>query len=242
MRTPFAVETVRLEWGKLVAFQPVPNTAQVALTFRGVVAGPLDGSLAQFSFYVQDPINGWPLAGLIALVTYTDTWVATQAIPLLSVDWAYRGCVARDLSSSTGAQSSSSGITQGTRAGDSLPPMTCALTQYTGDAGGFPRRGRIFTPFGAESDSDGAAWTNAFVTAVDNAMTAYRTGLPAVDPDWRQVLVSRSSGSHVWGTDPDDPPLPTLPDKRATAVTNTIGNITVAQVQGVQRRRRPAPF
>lgn len=227
----------------------VPNTASVVGKFIGVTGLDLEGLTWYLTFYVRDTSMPWTVAQLTRLADYFNDWFAlgknggAPAKDAITSAWLLKTTTARDLGAVGGNVFHYPAVdTQAARAGTPYAPSAPALVQYRGDVGGEPTHGWIFWSGAVETDITADAVDSAYRTLVDARMEDFRADLN--DPinggtvSWAQVIVSRHSGTHVWGSDPDDPPLPKLPNKRATAETNTLSSIAVRSAIGAQRNRR----
>lgn len=233
-----------------MAFQPVPSTAKLTWFLEGNVGGPLEGCEAQFAFYVRDTFTNppWPINQLNLLRDYGVAWwdsgknAGPAAKSFVSIEWERVKVEARDLTTQAGAVVINAVNSPGTRAGDPISPSCPLLIRYSMNPGGFPRIGRLFFPCGVEGDIIGEDFNGTFAGSVVNCFSDFNSdlndGLAGGFATWAQVRVSRHSGTHVWGSDPDDPPLPKLPNKRASAETNTLALIGRRDVVASQRDRR----
>lgn len=228
----------------------VPDTASVKLELQGVGGTNLDGCTGSVTWYVRDEVSAppWTGAQLALLAQYLRDWWATgknagaALRTAVSTDWETIRVVARDLSVALGGSASDTFTQAGLRAGSPAPPSVTALVQFRYDPGAQPQTGHGHYPAGVETDFVGEVWNGAFRAELGQIVLDFVAdigdSLSGGFATWAVVGVSRNSGTHVWGSDPADPPLPRLPTPRAAAITNTFDTATVREVQGSQRERR----
>ena len=168
-----------------MAFQPVPNAAQVT------IAGKQDAQLTINDLYFEasGAITG---LGLTKLATNVANWVTTSLAPLLSHDWAASAVRAIDLSSATGLAGEASLSTVGGVATEAAPNNVAACVSLRTAQRGRSGRGRNFVP----------GIPNAVVTLntldptfIDDLVNAYLTlvGAGSFTPGWELVVVSRQT-------------------------------------------------
>lgn len=227
-----------------MAFQVVPDVAEVVMKFRGVSGGIVTGSQAECTFFVRDTVIGWGSGSLVDLGNFFKDWWNTgkqggaAAKTTVADDWVLEEIDARDLGSETGASVTVAVANTGTRSGQAVPPSVPILVRYAMDPGTFPKKGRVFWPGGVEGDLDGTFFAGAFTVEVKGIFDDLNAGLSDTGDGglatWAQVRISRSSGTEV----PENPKKVAI--RRDEGLSNTIANITVREEVGSQRDRRPS--
>lgn len=226
-------------------FQVVPDTAQLRFDLEGNPTSLFADVPWSFSLYVRNTIGAWTQLAINQLAGFgVDWWEdgkdgGPSLQSLTNVGWTVERITATDLGVENGltdTQVPASPI--GTRAGEPYAPGAPALVQLDGAPAGVPKRGRVFWSGLVEADVIGGAVTiaarNSLALAFENAREALSSDVMGGNSAWAQVLVSRNLG-----TVPDPTP-PRVAVRRATAVTNTLGQpALVRPILGSQRKRRP---
>jgi hypothetical protein len=166
--------------------------------------------------------------------------LATDTGALLNGLWKMTEIIITDLSSSLGAQGSSSVVNNGSRAGTFTDAAACVLEHETVARryrGGHPR---AYWPFGVAEDlQDGQTWKAAFVAACQAALTTWatdiQTDIAAVLGDGRGVNVSYYHGSTPF-TGPTGR-VRNISTPRVTPLVDLLTGSTVKTGVANQRRR-----
>lgn len=118
----------------------------------------------------------------------------TNFTPLMNTSWSLNSIVLADLTNQAAAQSTVTVAYAGTRAGTAMPNATAAVVSWQINVryrGGHPRS---YFPFGVIADvTSSRLWAGAFVTALNNAATSFRTSLNAITASgtsYKMVIVS----------------------------------------------------
>jgi hypothetical protein len=204
-----------------MAFQPVPNTAEVRLKYAASTV-----LAAENVFYVRDTIVGWTVAKLNSLATTVSTWWNANVKPLQHSGIVLTEITCRDLGAEFGNQGGAAVGTAGTRADTSgrAPYNTAAIIQWYGDFGSAPPRGWSFHIGLVDGDQSETGIVTATATALDSAYTALAPAINSAVGTEAQVLVSRYLNGAL----------------RAAGVTNTLRDVRVraANLGTIRRRLR----
>lgn len=233
-----------------MAFQVVPDTAEVRLRFSGRGGNDAEGSTAQVSFFVRDEAVGWGASQLERLSDYAAAWLTTgkngglPAVSSYTGVWTCDRIVARDLGSAAGGQSVLILDAIGTGSGDSVSTMECVLVQIACDGGGFPRSGRVFWPGKTIADLVTNHWTPTHLASVRQLFVDFDADLG--DPTaggavgWAQVRVSRSDVVDDSVKEARAALRAAIrASKRNEGLTNTVAGFTARPLVAVQKDRRP---
>lgn len=236
-----------------MAFQPVPDVAEVVMRFEGTPASEIPGAEAQMTFYVRDEITSWTATTLGQLADYFVDWFDNgkgldPALDTVIDDgWVLSTVTARDLSQEGGVSVTRFPALTVQRAGAIVPPNLAMLVRYQLDAGGNPTRGSVFVPVGTEPDLEGQNWSAALVTEVQNVFDGMdenlSNALDGGDADWAQVRVSRTAGTEAQLAQiralREDLRQAIAATRRATAQSNTLAApVAPRRLIASQRDRR----
>lgn len=132
-------------------------------------------------FHLQYSGTAPQVADLNALCSSVLGSYATNFMPLVNSGVALANALASDLTNANAAQGTATNTTAGTRAGTALSnAQACCITWKVNSRwrGGHPR---TYIPATVASDIvNGRTFQDAYVTAVNNAATAFRTALNAI--------------------------------------------------------------
>lgn len=220
--------------------QLVPDTAELRFLWEGSSGSDLEGCEAEMTLYVRDTLVAWIQSKVDALAAFGRDWwdSGKNAGPAfkasVSSGWLLTEVKARDLGSATGLESTLVVNTNGTLPGSPVAPNCAMLVKFRCDPGTFPKIGWVFAPVGTENELSGNVWTNAFLASVTQRFIDFNTDIN--DPlaggfaGQAQVRVSRSLGTAAVVKSRAVP--------RATALTNTLAEITTRAEVASQRDRR----
>lgn len=152
---------------------PLPNAPNIILVR---LKGAIQGTTWNNVFHLQYAGTGPSVADLQAVGAAINTSFVNQWIPLMSTSATYGGVDLADLTSPTTSQASVTANATGTRTGTGLPASACVVTSWSANVryrGGHPR---TYWCVGITTDlSNPRTVAPTFVTAVNNASTAFRT-------------------------------------------------------------------
>jgi len=197
-----------------MAFQAIPNVAQVTLQFdRGADWRPVN----VHHFRKALP---WTGPALESLGDDIEAWWTASLKPRTSPSLTLESILVRDIGAEFGLEDFRTVNEAGTDASSAILPVISALVQWTCDAGAPPRRGRTYFPSLVEEDISGSsilATPLGEIEAVYEALRAVDGGVTAA------LVIPTRSGAFA-------PP--------ADGSSNTIASVSVRpQVAIIQRRR-----
>lgn len=237
-----------------MAFQAVPDTAELSFFMKGLSGGEVAECEAEFSVYVRDEVTAWNATQLQRLADYGQDWFDNGKGAGVGLDtviddgWGGLIVTARVLSTSGGLVVQNITTLTGQRAGSVVPPSLAVLVRYQLDAGGSPSRGWLFVNAGTEPDLEGANWASALTTAVKACFDTFDASLSDAGDGgfatWAQVRVSRAAGTptQLAAVKAAREQLRNAikATKRGTATTNTLGAaVSVPRKIAAMRDRRP---
>lgn len=123
-----------------MAFQPVPNVAQVR------VMGRIDGQLTINNTYWEISGGGITPVNLATLVAAMDGWAGGNLAVPLSDDWTYERTEGIDLTVANGAIANSSNPQAGSSSSESAPNNVAACMSFRTGFSGRSFRGRNYIP------------------------------------------------------------------------------------------------
>ena len=168
-----------------MAFQPVPNVAQVT------ISGKQDSQLTINDLYFEasGAITG---ASLTNLATNVGNWLSTSLAPLLSQDWSSTVVRAVDLSSATGLTGESPINVTGGVGTEAAPNNVAACVSLRTAQRGRSGRGRNYVPGIPNAEITLNTLSNTFI---GNLIDAYfiLVGAGSFTPGWELVIVSRQT-------------------------------------------------
>lgn len=189
-----------------MAFQRVPDTAELRFSFDGDAASTLAGCHHEFAFHVRDTVNGWnELALVTKLADYGRDWwdsgknAGAGFRSVYCAGWGVPTISAKSLDVEDGLQAFSAAVNDGDLVGDELSPVLAMLIRFRPDSGVRPRRGFIYPAPGDETKADGAVWVGGFADTVQARINDWRADLNDVASggvlSWAHVIVSRAQGT-----------------------------------------------
>jgi hypothetical protein len=200
-------------------FQRVPDTAEARLRFS-TSSDPDSSAWVVINVHHWRRTLGWDATDLAALNTEIAAWYNAELKPHVTDNMRLYDIQSRNLDEEFGAQATLVVNTSGTASVGQTLAMTCALVQWTCDAGAAPRRGRTFFGCLGENQVGFQAIDSAVITQLQDDYDKLRdvdvSGTAAL------VIVSRFENGGL----------------RAEAVTNTIASVAVRGLVSVQKRHR----
>jgi len=172
-----------------MAFQPVPDVAQVR------IVGREDGQITNNTLYFFHSGGRPSFLDLGDLANQIAIWVGGGIQSYASAAWAAQLVLVKDLTDATGAQAAAgfSVGTGGVGGGPAPNNVSFAISFHTA-LSGRSYRGRNFIPGIPLQAVSGNTITSDFITNYVNAYNALTPGGGAVTPSWTWVVVSRVSG------------------------------------------------
>lgn len=175
-----------------------------------------------------------------AIAASVRTAAVTQFLPRLTTDRTLQNVTVTDLSSSSGVVGLAAASSGGARPTPGLSVNDATVVDYTIGRryrGGKPRS---YYPFGANADQTGGnLWTSAYLTEINNAVTAFTTAVVGVNSGGTilstPVSVSYYSGFTTYTGSGGRPK--TRATLRATPLLDPITAHSVRRTIGSQRRR-----
>lgn len=209
-----------------MAFQPVPNVAEVVLRFVTGTDPDSSAWVVQNTHHWRRSL-GWTQAKLDELASDVNAWWTSDLKAVTSEDLKLYDIQVRDIGDEFGLTSTLVPDSRGTDTG-TVEAVYCAVVQWHCDAGSPPRSGRTF--FGGLNEDE--ITRGILDTGVGSAIQAAYDNLRdvTVSASAALVIVSRFSGVN---------PTTKKPIPRDPALSNTIGSVTVRNTVGVQKKRRP---
>lgn len=171
-----------------MAFQPVPNTAQVEVIFLS------NSSFVENVYHVEKNAP-WTAVELSALCGVIEDWWRTQLAGLQAGTLVLQRIDARDLTTEAGAFFSRPcvGACSGTGPDAALPNNVTAAVKWTTGLAGRSQRGRTYHLGLMESQVVGDNIAEATRAALQLAYGDLRTDIDAMGPSHDLVVVSRIS-------------------------------------------------
>lgn len=167
-----------------MAFQPVPDTAEVAVIFQLTVA--VRGSMT-FHF---DRVGGYSQAQLLSLAETMDGWAEDFARPSISNQISYVITEARGLANENDFfASAAGGAGIGGVVSQVLPSNVAFAVKRVSGLTGRSARGRVYWPGICEGDVDGNTLAIGRASVIQNALDQVITLATGIG--WRHVIVSR---------------------------------------------------
>jgi len=183
-----------------MAFQPVPNVAQVT------VHGRVDGQLTINDLYFEIAGGGITPVNLFALTTAVSNWVSGNLFSVLSEDWSAERCIGRDLTIANSFVVTVSDPVTGASASEAAPNNVAACISFSSGFSGRSGRGRNYIP-GIPNDqitlNTMAAPFMVSLIEIYSALVGAGTFLAG----WQMCVVSRRFGGAVR---PEGVPFPVL--------------------------------
>lgn len=179
---------------------PVPNVVLVRL--KGTLSGSVWNNIMHLQYTGAAPT----VADLNTIGTSISTAWNTNFAPLATSAVTLTGIDLADLTNPAAAATSVTANVPGTRAGTAMAAQVCCVVSWVINVryrGGHPRS---YFPFGSNTDIQTVrTWTTAFVTAVNNGSTAFRTALNALTVSG--TTYKMCTVSYVRNNAPRNPPI-----------------------------------
>lgn len=220
-----------------MAFQPVPETAQIIVRHEGV--SQLIGALAEWSVYTRLP-TGFAQSDIDDLSDAMTTWLTDEYVDILSEDWQVSELVVKTLSTEGGPFKTTQPDLSGLLAGDPMPANNALYIRFYGTGGGSPLSGGVFWPVGNEANCDGNNWLAAFRVTVQAKLDLLLANvLDGLFLGQTHVIVSRYASTNDDIKDARAALRAAIAaSRRAEGVTNTVASNALRAPVASQRDRR----
>jgi hypothetical protein len=211
-----------------MAFQPCPGIAAVTLVYTGD-----QGDIMENILHVSNGgSSAWSAANLATLLAGVDAWVAAgdgthHLLDPVSNQIALSNYVARDLTTSSGPETTLGGSHVGSTAGAPAPAgISWAVTLRTG-LSGRSYRGRVFSA-GLSMSQIGGTYNNEIGSGTANAIvaawSALITKITSLNAAWYWCVLSRRTNNAL----------------RANGIGTAITSVGYSSLElDYQRRRAP---
>jgi len=173
-----------------MAFQPVPNTAQVEMVYD------LFGSKVENVYHVRGS-GGWTIAELQSLANVFNTWDNDVLKLMRGASACLDRIVARDLTAeiAPGVEVNAHIDPCGSGGGETQPGNVTVAVKWTTGLVGRSARGRTYHIGLTETMTVGNALVPTIAANLITAYTSLITRIQGADPNWQLVVVSRYSNN-----------------------------------------------
>lgn len=167
-----------------MAFQPVPNVAQIR------VEGRVDGQLTINDLYFEISGGGITVVNLGNLTGLVGNWVTAFLTPLLSENWTCTRVTGLDLTTATGPTAEVAVAAEGEVVAEAVPNNVAACVSFRSGLAGRSFRGRNYVPAIPNNQVNLNTIDPSLVTALCDAY-ANMIGAGTFAPGWQWGVVSR---------------------------------------------------